>query len=339
MVKATKALKAELLYNQKTGDDYIVDGHAAIHIADITIWSLIVLTSVLGFFLTWNTVRGMKLVLGRSVCDLRTSTGSVVDCSSEIAAASQELANGSTAQAASLEETSAAGQEVSALTRKTADNSRKSAILMEEVDQKVQVANTKMEQPATSMDEIMSSSQRIAKIIKLIDGIAFQTNILALNAAVEAARAGDSGLGFAVVADEVRSLAQRSAQAAKDTSDLIEDSVKSVEGGSVRLQEVVVVFREVAASAKSVRELVEEVSVGSGEQALGIEQISKALIHMEQITQRTAASAEQSASAAHELKAQADSMQGVVAVLEELAEGSKVGDTRHSDNLGAYQQA
>lgn len=321
LTQTTKALQAELLYNQATGDAYIASGYAAIRTANRLIWSLVALTLVLGIFLTWRVVRGTNYVLGRSVNELRATAGGVTDCSAEIASASQELAEGSSSQAASLEETSAASQQISALTRKTADNSRRSALLMGEVDQRVVAAGSKMDVLAASMAEIMISSQRIAKIIQLIDGIAFQTNILALNAAVEAARAGDLGLGFAVVADEVRSLAQRSAQAAKDTASLIDESVKSVGTGSARLSEVVAMFGEVATSAKSVKGLVEEVSLGSGEQAQGIDQIAKALLQMEQLTQKTAASAEQSAAAAHQLKAQAEAMQVTVVALEELTAG------------------
>jgi len=159
-----------------------------------------------------------------------------------------------------------------------------------------------------AMDDINDSSGKIAKIIKIIDEIAFQTNILALNAAVEAARAGEAGMGFAVVADEVRSLAQRSAQAAKDTALLIEDSVSKSVAGKTKLSGVATSIERISVEFTSIGTLVDEVSHGSKEQSIGIEQISRALSQMEKVTQTTAASAQQTASAAEELNAQSVSM-------------------------------
>jgi methyl-accepting chemotaxis protein len=171
-----------------------------------------------------------------------------------------------------------------------------------------------------SMQEITGSSDKISKIIKVIDEIAFQTNILALNAAVEAARAGEAGMGFAVVADEVRSLAQRSAQAAKDTSALIEESITKSNEGSTRLQRVADVMRAITESTVKVKTLVDEVNLGSQEQARGIQQISKAITQMDQVTQGTAASAEQGASASEELSAQAEAMGQAVRKLSQMVD-------------------
>ena len=158
------------------------------------------------------------------------------------------------------------------------------------------------------MRNMTASSDRISKIIKVIDEIAFQTNILALNASVEAARAGDAGMGFAVVADEVRNLAQRSAQAAKDTADLIEDSVAKSNAGKVKVDQVAGAIRVVTEEAGKIKVLVDEISVGSQEQARGIEQIGSAITQMDQVTQKAAASAEEGASAAEELTAQSESL-------------------------------
>jgi methyl-accepting chemotaxis protein len=209
------------------------------------------------------------------------------------------------------------------MTQRNAENARTAANLMGRVDEKVSQANKKLEEMVSSMGEISSSSERIGKIIKVIDEIAFQTNILALNAAVEAARAGQAGMGFAVVADEVRNLAQRCAQAARDTTGLIEDSVLSAKNGQVRLQEVSEVIRQITESATQVKTLVDEVSLGGQEQARGNEQIARALVQMEQATQQTAATAEESASASQELKAQADSMKDVLMTLEMLVSGAR----------------
>ena len=172
-----------------------------------------------------------------------------------------------------------------------------------------------------SMDDINQSNAEISKIIQVIDHISFQTNILALNAAVEAARAGETGAGFAVVAEEVRSLALRSAEAAQNTSVLIENSRKTTAAGSARLNRVVEVVRGISASATTVTELVEQVKTGSAEQARGVEQVLQSIQHMEQLTQRTAANAEQGAATGQQLSAQADEMNAVAQHLLHVVQG------------------
>jgi methyl-accepting chemotaxis protein/methyl-accepting chemotaxis protein-1 (serine sensor receptor) len=170
-----------------------------------------------------------------------------------------------------------------------------------------------------SMKEINGSSEKISKIIRVIDEIAFQTNILALNAAVEAARAGEAGMGFAVVADEVRNLAHRSAQAAKDTAALIEESIARSQEGSRKLEQVAGSIRQITGSTSEVKILVDEVDTGSQEQSRGIEQIVSAIGQMERVTQRNAANAEQSAAASQELAAQAKSLYTIVERVRQLA--------------------
>ena len=169
------------------------------------------------------------------------------------------------------------------------------------------------------MTAIKESSDKVSKIIKTIDEIAFQTNILALNAAVEAARAGEAGMGFAVVADEVRGLAQRSAQAARDTAKLIEESIASVNQGNTRVGEVSGAMDAIADSASFVRNLIDQVSVASRQQAQGVEQVAQAIAQMEKVTQTTAATAEESAAASEELSAQAETAKEIVRSLETLA--------------------
>jgi methyl-accepting chemotaxis protein len=168
------------------------------------------------------------------------------------------------------------------------------------------------------MKEIDASSNKIARIIKVIDEIAFQTNILALNAAVEAARAGEAGLGFAVVADEVRSLAQRCAQAARDTAGLIEESIETSRDGNERLGLMAGAVRAMTENSTRVKTLVEEVNVGSQEQARGMDQIQRAVVHMEQATQKNAAAAEESASAGAELTSHAGDLRTLVHDMREM---------------------
>jgi methyl-accepting chemotaxis protein/methyl-accepting chemotaxis protein-1 (serine sensor receptor) len=171
------------------------------------------------------------------------------------------------------------------------------------------------------MEEIQSSSRKISKIIKVIDEIAFQTNILALNAAVEAARAGEAGMGFAVVADEVRNLAQRCAGAARDTASLIEESIAKSTDGKSKVDLVTAAIRAVTAQAAEVKTLVQEVHLGSQEQARGIGQISTAITHMDELTQKTASTAEESASASEELNAQSEVLREAANRLTAMVDG------------------
>jgi len=181
-----------------------------------------------------------------------------------------------------------------------------------------QEVNETLDRMIEKMKEIDASSNKIARIIKVIDEIAFQTNILALNAAVEAARAGEAGLGFAVVADEVRNLAQRCAQAARDTAGLIEESIETSRDGNSRLDTMATAVRSMTESASRVKALVDEVNVGSQEQARGMEQISRAVLQMEKVTQQTAAGAEESASAGAELNSHAAQLRNMVQEMWEM---------------------
>jgi methyl-accepting chemotaxis protein len=267
------------------------------------------------------TARKTTRQLQSIASDLGEGAQQIASAAGQVASSSQALAQGASEQAASLEETSSSSEEITSMTRKNAENSQAAATVMSEVDQQIQAGNRTLEQMVVSMREITSSSDKISKIIKVIDEIAFQTNILALNAAVEAARAGEAGMGFAVVADEVRNLAQRSAQAAKDTAALIEESIAKSNEGGAKVQQVSEVIRGITASATKVKTLVDEVNLGSQEQARGIEQISKALMQMDRVTQSTAASAEQSASASEEMSAQAEALHHAVSSLRSLVGG------------------
>jgi methyl-accepting chemotaxis protein len=231
---------------------------------------------------------------------------------------SQTLASGASEQAASLEETSASTEEIASITRKNADHAQQVAGLMQQSADGAAAVNVSLDRMVVQMSEIGNSSNKIARIIKVIDEIAFQTNILALNAAVEAARAGEAGLGFAVVADEVRNLAQRCAQAARDTAGLIEESISTSRDGNARLDQMAGNVRAMTENSAKVKGLVDEVNMGSQEQARGMEQIARAVTQMEQVTQRTAATAEESASAGTDLTSHAHSLRSLVHEMREM---------------------
>ena len=281
---------------------------------------LAALITPLAYFTIRSTTKSLRAV----TWTLAQGSVQIASAASQVASSSQTLAQGASEQAASLEETSASSEQITSMTRKNAENSASSASMMSEVDEHVQHGNQTLERMVSSMQAIHNSSDKISKIIKVIDEIAFQTNILALNAAVEAARAGEAGMGFAVVADEVRNLAQRSAQAAKDTTALIEESILNSNEGGGKLQEVAQVMSAITGSTGKVKTLVDEVNLGSQEQAKGIEQISKAIAQMDQVTQSTAASAEESASASEELSAQAEALNTIVVQLRSLVGGEEV---------------
>ncbi len=281
---------------------------------------LTVAMGCVGLLLTRQVNSGLRQIAS----EMAEGAGQVASAAGQVSSSSQALAQGASEQAASLEETSASSEEITSMTRKNAENSKSAAEFMADAGRKVDEANRTLGEMVASMREINSSSDKIGKIIKVIDEIAFQTNILALNAAVEAARAGEAGMGFAVVADEVRNLAQRSAQAAKDTAALIEESIAKSNEGSTRLDQVATAIRAITGSANQVKTLVDEVKVGSEEQARGIEQISKAIAQMEQVTQKTAANAEESASAGAEMSAQAGNLNGAVARLRSMVGGTGI---------------
>jgi len=268
-------------------------------------------------------VRGVNRTLVRAVSELSEGAEQVAAAAGQVSASSQSLAQGSSEQAASLEETSASSEEINSMARKNSENSGSAAGLVASSQRKFIETNQSLEQTVAAMDEISAQSGKISKIIKTIDEIAFQTNILALNAAVEAARAGEAGMGFAVVADEVRNLAQRCAQAARDTASLIEESIVKSSDGKTKVDQVAVAIRAITEEAARVKILVDEVNVGSQEQALGIEQIGKAMVQMEQVTQKVAANAEESAAAAEELTAQSETLRDVVGRLSLMVGSAK----------------
>ena len=298
----------------------------------------VLLALVISFLLAASIARpfrqifqGLKSFSSGELDRTRAQFSDVIDSlssgSEQVAAASQQMAEGASEQAASLEETSASLEEISSMTNSNADNAKQADGLMKEAGRVVAEANSSMGELTTSMDEITQASEETSKIVKTIDEIAFQTNLLALNAAVEAARAGEAGAGFAVVADEVRNLALRAADAAKNTADLIESTVKKVKGGSDLVQKTNEAFTEVAESTTKVGTLVSEIAVGSNEQAQGIAEVNTAMGEMDQVVQTAASGTE-------ELSAQSEELNSSVGVLLEITEGESGGGNRKTAQAG-----
>jgi ABC-type transporter Mla subunit MlaD len=268
----------------------------------------VLLALALGVLVTRSINRSLRHVIE----GLSDGAQEVAAAAGQVSSAAQSLAEGSSEQAASLEETSSSIEEMSSMTSRNADNAGQANAMMEKAKEVVRTANDSMSRLTGSMGEIARASEETSRIIKTIDEIAFQTNLLALNAAVEAARAGEAGAGFAVVADEVRNLAMRAAEAAKNTSNLIEGTVQKVKDGSDLVNSTNEAFKQVTGSSTKAGDLVAEISAASTEQAQGIGQINTAVTELDKVTQQNAANAEESASAAEEMSAQAETMKGMV---------------------------
>ncbi len=256
--------------------------------------------------------------LGRAVNQLSSSVQQTNEVIVSMSVGSQSLAEGASEQAASIEETSAAVEELASQTRQNSDNAGQANTLMQDTTTVVARATSSMEELTVSMDDITQASEATSKIIKTIDEIAFQTNLLALNAAVEAARAGEAGAGFAVVADEVRNLAMRAADAASETSGMIEKTSAKVKTGANLVSRTTDEFNAVAENTTKISTLINEISVASSEQAEGVSQINNTITEMDSVIQRNAAAAEETAAATNEVVSQSEVVQQVVIVLSQL---------------------
>lgn len=288
---------------------------------------LAVIAVGIGFM--WFVARSITKPIMHATEQLASGANETSAAANQVSTASQTLAEGATEQAASLEETSASLEEMSGVTNRNAESATKANDLTREARKAADTGAVDMQIMTTAMHDIKTSSDDIAKIIKTIDEIAFQTNILALNAAVEAARAGEAGAGFAVVADEVRSLAQRAAQAARETAGKIEGAITKTHQGVQISEKVSKSLTEIVEKVRQVDELVGEVSTASREQSLGVKQIATAVTQMDQIVQANASGAEESASAAEELNAQSVTLKVIIEELHNLITGAKT--EQHGD--------
>ncbi len=284
----------------------------------VTISIVVGALGLVGIGLVQWLARRISRPLHDAMGQMQDFTERTADASVQISTSSQSLADGASQQAASLEETSASLEEMAGMTRRNAEAAQTAKQAATQTRSTVEAGAAGMERMNVAMDGIKSASGEIAKIIKTIDEIAFQTNILALNAAVEAARAGEAGAGFAVVAEEVRALAQRSATAAKETADKIEAALaKSVEGARTSA-EVTGMLNEIVEQVRKMDGLVAEIATASAEQSEGITQVNKAVAAMDKITQSNASTAEESAAAAEQLSSQSRDLKIVVAQLRDL---------------------
>jgi methyl-accepting chemotaxis protein len=310
---ATDAIDAIVQQVQQFEADTTKVSEARFRQQTVQIQYLVLLGVLTGVVFAVGFGRVLTRSLTRQLSHLAENLGGtsreVASAASQVATTSQSLAEGSSEQAASIEETSSSLEELSSMTKRNANNSQKANELSRQTRAAADKGVADVQEMSIAMAAIMASSDDIAKIIKTIDGIAFQTNILALNAAVEAARAGEAGMGFAVVADEVRNLAQRSAQAAKETATKIEGAIGKTAQGVTLSSKVSQALNDIVTKARQVDELAAEVAGASREQTEGIVQINTAVGQMDKVTQSNAASAEESAAAAQELNAQAEIMQ------------------------------
>jgi len=310
-----ESTRAVVDFNKKNGERVGAEISAEVR-SGITFIAVGVLGAIiLGIVTALVITRGVSQALAKIAGSLQANAEQTAAASLQVSSASQSLAAGASEQASSLEETSASLEELSSMTRQNADTAQQARGLAQSSARTAETGSAAMARMTDAINRIKNSSEQTAKILKTIDEIAFQTNLLALNAAVEAARAGDAGKGFAVVAEEVRNLAQRSAEAARSTATLIEESQKNADGGVHVSQEVAQTLIVMSETSGKLQQMVNEVAEASSEQSKGIEQINTAVSQMDKITQTNAASAEESASASEELSAQANEMESTVQVL------------------------
>jgi methyl-accepting chemotaxis protein len=313
--KVDEAIGSLVEYNKNNLHGGIARVQHASHLGKLTILVGLAVALAAAAVIAFGIVRSTNKILNEVAGTLDVGSEQVACAASQVSASSQSLAQGSSEQAASLEETSASMEEMASMTKRNAENSQEARGAANQARVSADEGAKQIQAMQVAMDGIQNASKEIAKILKTIDEIAFETNILALNAAVEAARAGEAGSGFAVVAEEVRALAQRCSAAAKETAQKIEDAgTKSTQGVQIS-EKVTKSFETIQGHIHRVDRIVGEIATASDEQSQGIHQVTTAVSQMDQVTQSTASSAEETAAAAEELTAQASVMRDTVGQL------------------------
>ncbi|NBW50629.1 MAG: hypothetical protein EBR49_11175 [Betaproteobacteria bacterium] len=331
-MKMEKAADAHIDFNERLGEKAGSQGKAlvssGIWMLQITLAISIALAVIIGYLIIRSTNSALRSITQA----LESGAVQTAAAAGDVSSASQGLSSGATEQAAAIEETSASLEEVSSMIRATADNAQKAKVLASQAREVADTGTRTMTEMTAAMAAIDASSAEVAKIVKNIDEIAFQTNILALNAAVEAARAGEAGAGFAVVADEVRSLAQRSAAAAKETAEKIDAAIANSRRGAECTSEVGRSLLSISEKVSATDALVGDIAGAAREQAQGITQISVAINQMDSISQSNSSTAEQCASSAEQLSAQAETLKGLVLRLGSLVGGSTAAGATSMDS-------
>jgi methyl-accepting chemotaxis protein len=307
--------------------------------ASLTMLIGLAVAAVVGVVLAVFITRSITGPLNRIIDSLNSGSDQTASAAGQVSSASQSLAEGASKQAAAIEETASSVEEMTAMTKRNAKSAGEARELAGSTNNSAAKGVDAMKRMSKAIDDIKQSSDSTAKIITTIDEIAFQTNLLALNAAVEAARAGEAGKGFAVVAEEVRNLAQRSAEAAKNTAEMIEDAVRNADNGVTIGKEVGDVLTEIGDAASQVNSLIDQIASASQEQAEGLEQVNLAVGQMDQITQSNAANAEESASASEELSGQAEELSRMVIELMSMVGGAASAGGRTAPAPVAQHQA
>lgn len=306
-------------YGEILVDQSISESNSLILLIQLALIAGIIIAVVLGLLITNSIMKPMN----KSTGDLNLSSNNLEGAANQIASASQELSSGASELASSVEEITSSMEELQSIIESNTKSVNEAELLMKETATAASTSSARTDELLTMMQEINENSRKVVKINKVIDDIAFQTSILALNAAVEAARAGEAGRGFAVVADQVKALAQKSAEASSETSELIETVVNNIEKGTERTQDVTSDVKKVSEAANKVNILLDEINRAFKEQSKGANQVTKAISQVNTVVQQTAASSEETASAGEELLAQVEQLREIVAILNGITKGAR----------------
>jgi len=309
-------------YGNEMVDISIANSRSLILIIQIALAFGTLLAVVLGLLITNSIMKPMNKATG----DLNLSSNNLEGAANQIASASQELSSGASELASSVEEITSSMEELQSIIESNTKSVNEAELLMKETTTAAATSSTRTDELLVMMQEINESSRKVVKVNKVIDDIAFQTSILALNAAVEAARAGEAGRGFAVVADQVKALAQKSAEASSETSELIETVVNNIEKGTERTQEVTNDVKKVSEAANKVNVLLDEINRAFKEQSKGANQVTKAISQVNTVVQQTAASSEETASAGEEMLAQVEQLREIVTILNRITQGAQAAE-------------